>query len=170
MALVDQKHNTEMSRNSYPIIMFQGGPLHKPYFITIDNWRQVIIGPNKKTVAIYVVEELEVFIWFMRTWMLKQGYCYNWCLLVIAWIMVKSNDDMIGYTTIISVSTSYNRCNNLAWSLYSMTHLLHGIHIVSSWLICIYSVDTILYSYTLPIDSYPISFSSLCLSCNLSQA
>jgi len=34
MALVDQKHNTETSRNKYPIIMFQGGPPHEPY---IDN-------------------------------------------------------------------------------------------------------------------------------------
>ena len=37
MALVDQKHNTETARNSYPIIMFQRGPPHEPYFITIDN-------------------------------------------------------------------------------------------------------------------------------------
>ena len=42
--------------------MFQGRPLHKPYFITTDNWGQVIIGPNKKTVAMYVVEELKVLI------------------------------------------------------------------------------------------------------------
>jgi len=37
MALVYQKHNTEMSRNGYPIAMFQGGPSHEPYFIAIDN-------------------------------------------------------------------------------------------------------------------------------------
>ena len=42
--------------------MFQGGPLHKPFFIAIDNRDQVIIGPNKKTVAIYVVGELEILI------------------------------------------------------------------------------------------------------------
>ena len=62
MALVYQKHNTEISRNGYPIAMFQGGPSHEPYFIAIDNWEQVIISPNKKTVAIYVVGELEVLI------------------------------------------------------------------------------------------------------------
>jgi len=66
IALVDQKHNTEISRNGYPIIIFQGGPPHEPYFITIDNWGQVIIGLNKKTVATYMVGELEVLIWFMR--------------------------------------------------------------------------------------------------------
>ena len=62
MALVDKKHNIKTSRNGYPIIMFQGGPPHEPFFITINNWEQVIIGPNKKTVAIYVVGELEVLI------------------------------------------------------------------------------------------------------------
>ena len=61
-ALVDDKHNTETSRNSYPITMFQEGPLHEPYFIAINNWGQVIIGPNKKTVATYVVGEFKVLI------------------------------------------------------------------------------------------------------------
>jgi len=62
MAFMDQKHNSEISRNGYPIIMFQGGLSHEPYFIAIDNQKQVIIGLNKKTVATYVVEELEVLI------------------------------------------------------------------------------------------------------------
>jgi len=52
-ALVDKKHNTKTARNGYQIAMLQRGP----YFIVVDNRRQVIIGPNKKTVAIYVVEE-----------------------------------------------------------------------------------------------------------------
>ena len=42
--------------------MYQGGSLHKPYFIAINNRGQVIIGPNKKTVVMYIVEELEVLI------------------------------------------------------------------------------------------------------------
>ena len=42
--------------------MFQGEPPHKPFFIAVDNQEQVIIGPNKKTVAMYVVGELEVLI------------------------------------------------------------------------------------------------------------
>ena len=61
-ALVDNKHNTKTSRNSYPITMFQGRPLHEPFFIAIDNKGQVIIGPNKKTVAMYVVGELEILM------------------------------------------------------------------------------------------------------------
>ena len=62
IAFIDQKHNTKMSRNSYPIIMFQEGPPYELYFIAIDNQEQVIISLNKKTVAIYVVGELEVLI------------------------------------------------------------------------------------------------------------
>ena len=61
-ALVDQKHNTETARNVYQIPMFQGGSPYEPYFITIDNREQIIIGPSKKIVTTYVVEELEVLI------------------------------------------------------------------------------------------------------------
>ena len=62
MALVDQKHNIETARNRYQIPIFQGGPLHEPYFIAIDNREQIIIGPSKKIVATHVVGELEVLI------------------------------------------------------------------------------------------------------------
>jgi len=61
-ALVDTKNNMKTSRNRYSIRMFQGGPPHEPFFIAVDNQEQVIIGPNKKTVAMYVVGELEVLI------------------------------------------------------------------------------------------------------------
>ena len=59
---MDQKYNTETARNGYKIIMFQGDPPHESYFIAIDNKEQVIIGPNKKMVAMYVVGELEILI------------------------------------------------------------------------------------------------------------
>ena len=62
LVLVDNKHNTETLRNSYSINMYQGEPPYKLYFIAINNWGQVIIRPNKKTVAMYVVGELEVLI------------------------------------------------------------------------------------------------------------
>ena len=42
--------------------MFQGGLPHEPFFITINNREQVIIGPNKKTVVVYIVGELEVLV------------------------------------------------------------------------------------------------------------
>ena len=60
--LVDQKHNIETARNGSQIPMFQGGPLHEPYFIAINNREQIIIGPSMKIVAIYVVGELKVLI------------------------------------------------------------------------------------------------------------
>ena len=42
--------------------MYQGGPPHKPYFIAINNRGQVIIGPNKKTGATYMVGELKMLV------------------------------------------------------------------------------------------------------------
>ena len=42
--------------------MFQEGPLHKPYFIAIDNRDQISIGLRKKIVAMHVVGELEVLV------------------------------------------------------------------------------------------------------------
>ena len=42
--------------------MYQEGPLHELYFIAINNQSQVIISPNKKMVAMYIVGELEVLI------------------------------------------------------------------------------------------------------------
>ena len=62
MALVDKKHNTKISRNRYPIVIFQEGSPHELYFIAINNQGQVIIGPNKKMMAIYVVGELKILI------------------------------------------------------------------------------------------------------------
>ena len=62
LAFIDNKHNTEMLRNGYPINIYQGGPPHELYFIAINNWGQVIIGPNKKIVATYVVEELKMLV------------------------------------------------------------------------------------------------------------
>jgi len=59
---MNQKHNTNTTRNGYQILMFQGDPLHKLYFVAIDNRNQIIISPSKKIVATYVVGELEVLI------------------------------------------------------------------------------------------------------------
>ena len=61
-ALVDNENNMKTLRNKITIKMFQGGPPHEPFFIAIDNRDQVIIGPNKKTVTMYVVGELEILI------------------------------------------------------------------------------------------------------------
>jgi len=62
VAFVEQKYNMETSWNRYPIFMYQEEPSHELYFITINNWGQVIISPNKKIVVTHIVEELEVLI------------------------------------------------------------------------------------------------------------
>ena len=62
MGFVDEKHNTKTTRNSYPIILYQEGPSHELYFIAINNYERAIIRPNKKSVAMYVVGELEVLV------------------------------------------------------------------------------------------------------------
>ena len=62
MAFLEKKYNTDMARNGYQIHMFQGGSLHEPYFIAIDNRDQIIIGLSKKIVATHVVGELEVLV------------------------------------------------------------------------------------------------------------
>jgi len=62
MAFIERKYNMDTARNGLQIHMFQGGSLHKPYFITINNKDQVIIGPSKKIVATHVVGELEVLV------------------------------------------------------------------------------------------------------------
>ena len=96
--------------------------------------------------------------------------CYNQCLLYTAWTRVKDNDNMIGCATNVSVSTSCSRCDVLTSTSCTMTHLHHILWTLSSWASSIYRVDTILYPYALPIASTLISFSSFCLSYNLSQA
>jgi len=60
VAFVNQKHNTETSLNRHLIPMYQGGPLHKLYFVAIDNQELAIIGLNKKIAATHIVGELEV--------------------------------------------------------------------------------------------------------------
>jgi len=57
---MQEKQNTETTRNCYSIILYQEGSSHKLYFVAIDNQRRAIIRPNKKSVAMHVVGKLEV--------------------------------------------------------------------------------------------------------------
>ena len=75
-----------------------------------------------------------------------KGFCYNRHFLDAAWIWAKGNDDMIGCTACSSVSTSCSRCIVLASSSCSMTHFPYVLQTLASWTICIYSMDTTLYS------------------------
>ena len=57
---METKYNTDTLRNGYYIKMFQEGPPHKPYFVSINNLQQIIIGSSKKIVTTHIVGELEV--------------------------------------------------------------------------------------------------------------
>ena len=74
---------------------------------------------------------------------------------------------MIGYAIVISVSTSCSKhCILIDSSI--LPHILYCCkHMFFTWFIGIYSVNTVLYPYTLPIDHFLHFYSSLCLSCNL---
>ena len=124
-AFLDKKKNTDIARNGCQIPMYQGGPPHEPYFITIDNRDQIIIGPSKKIIATHVVGELEVLIWFMWTWILKTGYCYDRDHKDVAWTRVKSMMSTIGCTEVVSVSASCSRCYSLTkFSLFRHSFLM----------------------------------------------
>ena len=124
MAFLEKKYNIDTARNGYQIHMFQGSLPHKPYFIAINNRDQVIIGSSKNIVATHVVGKLEVLVWFMRTWILKWGYCYDWCLLETTWTWAKGMMTMIGCAEVVSVNTSYSRYYNLIWFSFSPHHVL----------------------------------------------
>ena len=95
--------------------------------------------------------------------------CYNQCLKDTSWKRAKGNDDIIGYAIVVSVSASCSRYYILVSTSCIMTHSHCILRTLSSWIPIIYRVDTALYLYTLPIASTLTSFSSICLSCNLSQ-
>ena len=84
--------------------------------------------------------------------------------------MGRGYDDTIGCAEVVSVSASCSRCSNLTASSYLMTQLLHRLHIVSSCITCIYSIDTILYSYALPFIQFPLLFLKSLPKCNLSSS
>ena len=135
MAFVEEKHNVEISWNEYPIFIYQGSSSHELYFIIIDNWGQAIISPNKKIMETHIVRKLEVLIWFMRIWMLKTGYCYDQCLIFLAWTRIKGNDNMISYAEVVSVSTSCSRYYVLTFTSCCMIYFIS------------YTVDIILMVY-----------------------
>jgi len=154
--------------NVFPISMYQEGPSHESYFITVDMERRVIIGSNKKIVATYIIGELALLDWFIGSWKLKKRYYYDWYLIYLVRSKVKSDDKTISYAIVISVSASCSKHCFIAlfsWWYELWTHILWMIALCT---IGIYSVDTFLYSYTLLIDSTLYTFSSLCLSYNLS--
>ena len=73
-------------------------------------------------------------------------------------------DDIISYAEVVSVSILCSRYSNLAVLSYFITWFPYGQHTNSLLLVHIYSVNTILYSYALPLAIIPYLYSNLCLS------
>ena len=107
--------------------------------------------------------------WFFA----KLHRCYNHLLMSLTYFhcVLKGleYDAMISCAIFVSVSALYSKHCILINSSILPHVLYHCEHMFSSWFISIYSVDIVLYPYTLPIDHFLYSYSSLCLSCNLSQ-
>ena len=55
---LEKKHNADTTRKGFPIEMHIGGPPYEPCFIMLTLQEQIIIGPTKKLVTIYVVGDL----------------------------------------------------------------------------------------------------------------
>ena len=58
IVFLEKKYNVDIMRKGFPIKMYVGGPPHKPYFITLTLQGQIIVGPTKKLVTLYVVGDL----------------------------------------------------------------------------------------------------------------
>ena len=77
---------------------------------------------------------------------------------------------ILHFPYIISVSILYSSGGSLMFSSFSLYCFLKDILLISYGHQIYIIVDIVLYLYTLPINHHHHSFSSLCLSCNLSQA
>ena len=65
------------------------------------------------------------------------------------------HDNMIGCAKVVSVSTLCSKRFLLTLFLCSMTYWPYGLVVVSSCTFSIYSINTILYPYTLPLTTSP---------------
>ena len=82
---------------------------------------------------------------------------------------LRVNDNTIIYAKVVSVSASYSRCSILTFSSCIMTHFALWITTCFLVFIYIYSIDTILYLYTLPLIQSPYSHLKSLPKCNLSS-
>ena len=98
------------------------------------------------------------------------NYCYDQDLKDTTWSRAEGDDNTIGCAVVVLVSASYSRYFNLAFFSCTMTHLPHGLCTVSSLTTSIYSVDTILYPYTLPLISSSLLFFKSLSKYNLSSS
>ena len=97
------------------------------------------------------------------------GSCYDEYLKDAIWTRAKGNDNIIGCAGVISVSASCGRHFNLALSSCIMTCLSCVLWTISSYTLHIYSVDTIMYSYALPLITILLLLFKSLLKYNLSS-
>ena len=112
---------------------------------------------------------ISIIILLSRHFIILLTLCYDQYLKNTIWRRVKGNDDMIGCAEVVSVSASCSRCSNLTFSSCSITYFPYGLHSDSSWPVHIYSIDTILYPYALPLLYHPYSHLKSLPKCNLSS-
>ena len=55
--LIKSKQNSETIQREFKILLYAEGPPHKPWFIAETPDEGYIVGPQKKSVAIYAIEE-----------------------------------------------------------------------------------------------------------------
>ena len=53
-----EKHNVDTTRKGFLIEIYMEGSPHKPYFIVLTLWEEIIIRPTKKLVVTYIVGDL----------------------------------------------------------------------------------------------------------------
>jgi len=83
--------------------------------------------------------------------MYLQLYCYNQCLLEIAWTRVEGMMTWSAVSHVVSVSASYSRYCYLALFLWFPHVLNPHVCLVDEPWTCINNIDTFLYPYALPI-------------------
>jgi len=55
--LLESKQNSETVQRGFKIPLYAEGPLYEPWFISEAADEGYIVGPQKKSVAIYTMEE-----------------------------------------------------------------------------------------------------------------
>ena len=101
--------------------------------------------------------------------MLYSTLYYDQYLENTTWRKTKDNNDTISCAKVVSVSISCSKYSILALFLYTITYLPYRLQPVFLCLSYIYSINTILYSYTLPLIYLPYSHLKSLLKCNLSS-
>ena len=143
---------------------------NKKVFTKLDlhwDYNNVQINKNNKQKVVFITlegffEQIVIFFDLMNSFATFQTYYIQNVMIDTSRMQhglgVKDNDDTIGYTARVSVSTSYSRCHSLAQTLCTMTYfssyitdiiLISDSHIQHRY----YSVFLYFTTYTFPLLS-----------------